>query len=116
MIAEAHALACDACNYPRVRCRALPRRLCAVRRSAVRSALAHGEGSPAAPHARSGELIVTTGNEVAGRRIGAYLGIVRGIVVRSPSITQGILGGLKSIIGGNIEAYVSVCESAREEA
>jgi uncharacterized protein YbjQ (UPF0145 family) len=62
------------------------------------------------------ELIVTTCNEVAGRQVVSYLGIVRGIVVRSPSITQGVMGGLKSIIGGNIEAYATVCEQAREEA
>jgi uncharacterized protein YbjQ (UPF0145 family) len=61
-------------------------------------------------------MIVTTGNEVAGHAIEGYLGIVRGIVVRSPSIAQGFLGGLKQIIGGNIEAYAEVCETARKEA
>jgi uncharacterized protein YbjQ (UPF0145 family) len=61
-------------------------------------------------------MIVTTGNDVAGRSIVSYIGIVRGIVVRSPSIGQGLLGGLKSIVGGNIESYAEVCEDAREEA
>jgi uncharacterized protein YbjQ (UPF0145 family) len=61
-------------------------------------------------------MIVTTGNEVAGRPVAEYLGIVRGIVVRSPSITQGFLGSLKQIVGGNIESYAEVCEAAREEA
>jgi uncharacterized protein YbjQ (UPF0145 family) len=61
-------------------------------------------------------MIVTTGNEVAGHAIGNYVGIVRGIVVRSPSIAQGFFGGLKQIVGGNIEAYAEVCEAAREEA
>ncbi len=61
-------------------------------------------------------MIVTTGNEVAGRSIAGYIGIVRGIVVRSPSIGQGLMGGLKQIIGGNIESYARVCEDAREEA
>jgi uncharacterized protein YbjQ (UPF0145 family) len=37
-------------------------------------------------------------------------------VVRSPSIAQGFLGGLKQIVGGNIESYAQVCEAAREEA
>ncbi len=36
--------------------------------------------------------------------------------MRSPSITQGIMGGLKQMIGGNIESYAAVCETAREEA
>ncbi len=40
-------------------------------------------------------MIVTTGNDIAGRTIKTYLGVVRGIVVRSPSITQGLMGGLK---------------------
>jgi uncharacterized protein YbjQ (UPF0145 family) len=61
-------------------------------------------------------MIVTTGNEVAGRGITQYLGIVRGIVVRSPNIAQGILGGLKTLIGGNIGTFTGVCEKARQEA
>ena len=62
------------------------------------------------------DIIVTTGNDVAGHRITAYLGIVRGIVVRSPTIGQGFLGGLKRIVGGNIEAFADACEQARREA
>ena len=50
-------------------------------------------------------MILTTSNDIAGRNIKEYLGIVRGLVVRSPSLTQGLLGGLKQIVGGNIEAY-----------
>ena len=61
-------------------------------------------------------MIVTTGNEVIGYQIGEYLGVIRGIVVRSPNIAQGIMGGLKQIIGGNISSYAAVCESAREDA
>lgn len=61
-------------------------------------------------------MIVTSGNEVTGQSISKYVGIVRGIVVRSPNIAQGLLGGLKQIIGGNIESYAEVCELAREEA
>ena len=61
-------------------------------------------------------MIVTTGNEVERRPISEYIGIVRGIVVRSPGIAQGFLGGLKQIVGGNIESYAKVCEAAREEA
>jgi uncharacterized protein YbjQ (UPF0145 family) len=61
-------------------------------------------------------MIVTTGNEVSGNSITGYIGIIRGIVVRSPSIAQGVLGGFKQIVGGNIESYARVCEAAREEA
>jgi uncharacterized protein YbjQ (UPF0145 family) len=61
-------------------------------------------------------MIVTTGNEVAEHSITEYMGIIRGIVVRSPNIAQGFLGGLKQIVGGNIESFAQVCESAREDA
>ena len=61
-------------------------------------------------------MIVTTGNEIAERNIKQYLGIVRGIVVRAPTISQGIVGGFKSILGGHIEEYTEVCERARLEA
>ncbi len=61
-------------------------------------------------------MIVTTSNEIAGQTIAQYIGIVRGIVVRSPSIAQGIMGGLKQMVGGNIESYANACEAARNEA
>ena len=61
-------------------------------------------------------LIVTSGNDVAGRSIVQYLGIVRGIVVRSTGIGRGIVGGLRSIAGGNIPEYAAVCEEARQHA
>jgi uncharacterized protein YbjQ (UPF0145 family) len=65
---------------------------------------------------RTVRIVVTTGNDVPGHRITEFLGIVRGIVVRSPSIGQGIVGAFKSIAGGNIREYVEVCETARHEA
>jgi uncharacterized protein YbjQ (UPF0145 family) len=61
-------------------------------------------------------LIVTTTNEVSGARITAYLGIVRGLIVRTPNIGASILGGLKSILGGNISQFSKVCEAARQQA
>ncbi len=61
-------------------------------------------------------IIVTSGNDVAGHEIVQYLGIVRGIVVRSTGIGRGIVGGLRSIGGGNIPEYAAVCEEARQHA
>jgi uncharacterized protein YbjQ (UPF0145 family) len=59
---------------------------------------------------------VTTGNEVAGHDVVAYLGIVRGIVVRATSIGKGIIGGFKALGGGNIKEFIEVCELARHDA
>lgn len=61
-------------------------------------------------------MIVTTGNDVAGHKIVQYLGIVRGIIVRSTGIARGFVGGLRSIGGGNIPEYAAVCEEARQHA
>lgn len=61
-------------------------------------------------------MIVTTGNEISGKEIEQYLGVVRGIVVRATGIGRGIVGGFKSILGGNIEEWTHVCEEARKEA
>ncbi|MGL4462656.1 MAG: YbjQ family protein [Planctomycetia bacterium] len=61
-------------------------------------------------------MLSTTGNDLPGYRVVEVLGIVRGIVVRAPNIAQGILGGLKSIIGGNNQTYADVCEQARRDA
>ena len=66
--------------------------------------------------AMQGSMIVSTTYDVQGRRIRDYKGIVRGLTVRAPTITQGILGGLKSIIGGRIGAYTEMCEQARQAA
>jgi len=61
-------------------------------------------------------MIITTGNDVEGGKIVQYLGVVRGIVVRSTGIGAGFIGGLKSIGGGNIEEFTQVCEAGRQEA
>jgi uncharacterized protein YbjQ (UPF0145 family) len=59
---------------------------------------------------------VTTTFSIEGYRIIEYKGIVRGIIVRSPTIIQGFLGGLKNILGGQIGAYTQMCEQARQQA
>ena len=61
-------------------------------------------------------MLASTTFDMPGYRIIAHQGMVRGIVVRSPTIAQGILGGLKSIIGGRIGAYTEMCEQGRQHA
>ena len=59
---------------------------------------------------------VTTTFTVEGCEIAEYKGLVRGIIVRSPTIAQGILGGLKNLIGGTIGAWTEMCEQTRSQA
>src|SRR3954468_5772045 len=65
---------------------------------------------------RPASMPVTTTFTIEGYRIVQYMGVVRGIIVRSPTISQGILRGPKSIIGRQIGAYTEMCEQARQNA
>jgi len=60
--------------------------------------------------------MVSTTNDIAGYRIVRHLGIVRGITVRSRSIIGNFIGGVQSIFGGKLGAYVHLAETARQEA
>ncbi len=51
---------------------------------------------------------MTTTFTIEGYGIAQYLGVVRGITVRAPTIAQGIVGGLKNIIGRQIGTYAVV--------
>src|SRR6476619_7534734 len=61
-------------------------------------------------------MFITTTFTIEGYQIVDYKGVVRGIIVRSPTIAQGIVGGLKNIIGGRIGAYTEMCEQTRQQA
>jgi uncharacterized protein YbjQ (UPF0145 family) len=65
---------------------------------------------------RSFDPIVTTTFEVPGYRIVRWLGIVRGITVRTRGVGGRFLASISSLVGGKVQAYVSMCEVARAEA
>ena len=54
--------------------------------------------------------------QIEGQRIVRYIGVVRGLTVRSRSVIGNIGAGLQSIFGGNITIYSELAEKAREEA
>ena len=61
-------------------------------------------------------MLVSTTFDIPGYETIEHLGMVRGIIVRSPTIAQGFLGGLKNIIGGQIGAYNEMCEQTRQQS
>jgi uncharacterized protein YbjQ (UPF0145 family) len=61
-------------------------------------------------------MMVSTTNDIIGFKAVRHLGIVRGITVRSRSVVGNFVGGLQSIFGGQIGAYVELAEAARQEA
>jgi uncharacterized protein YbjQ (UPF0145 family) len=62
------------------------------------------------------KMIVATTNDITGHRVTRYLGVVRGITVRSRSIVGNVGAGIQALFGGNITLYTSLCERARQEA
>ena len=59
--------------------------------------------------------MITTGFDFEGFRVTRYLGLVRGITVRSRSIFGSIGASLQQLAGGNISLYSELCEHARQE-
>lgn len=59
---------------------------------------------------------VTTAFGFEGFKIVRYLGVVRGITVRSRSVVGNFVGSLQTLVGGNITVYTELCEHARKEA
>ncbi|WP_313104614.1 YbjQ family protein [Brevundimonas sp.] len=61
-------------------------------------------------------MLVTTTNDLAGPRIVRHIGMVRGVTVRSRNLVSDAIGGVQSMIGGRVGAYVKLAEAARQEA
>ena len=60
--------------------------------------------------------IVTTTEEIPGKKIVEILGVVRGSTVRARDIGRDIGAGLKNLVGGEIKTYTDMANNARDEA
>ena len=58
---------------------------------------------------------VTQAFSLPGYETKRSLGMVRGLTVRSRSIIGNFLGGLQTMLGGNITIYTELCEQARND-
>jgi len=62
------------------------------------------------------KIIVTTANEIPGKKVVKVLGVVRGNTVRARNIGRDIGAGLKNLIGGEIKTYTEMTVHSRDEA
>jgi uncharacterized protein YbjQ (UPF0145 family) len=60
--------------------------------------------------------MTSTGFDIAGYRVVANLGVVRGVVVRSRSVVGTIGAGLQTLLGGNISLFTELAERTRQQA
>lgn len=78
----------------------------------VRSAASADENlAPAVP-----PIMMTTTESFEGYRIKEYKGIIRGVTVRIPGPMSNFKANLKSVVGGKINPYIRMCETARQQA
>jgi uncharacterized protein YbjQ (UPF0145 family) len=61
-------------------------------------------------------MLTATTNDIAGYRIVRHIGVVRGITVRSRNLVSDAIGGVQSMLGGRVGAYVKLAEVSRQEA
>jgi uncharacterized protein YbjQ (UPF0145 family) len=61
-------------------------------------------------------MIITTTENIAGKKIKEVIGVVRGNTIRSRHIGRDIMAGLKTIVGGEIKSYTEMISKARDEA
>jgi len=61
-------------------------------------------------------MIVTTTENIPGRRVKETKGQVFGVVVRSRGLAGNILASLRSLFGGEIKEYTQLLEETRRHA
>ena len=61
-------------------------------------------------------MYVTTTNDLPGFRVTRNIGLVRGVTVRSRNAISDAIGGVQSMLGGRVGAYVKLAEAGRQEA
>jgi uncharacterized protein YbjQ (UPF0145 family) len=61
-------------------------------------------------------MIVTTTENIPGKKIVKILGVVKGNTVRAKNVGRDIAAGLKNLVGGEIKGYTDLLAQAREEA
>ena len=61
-------------------------------------------------------MIITTSDQVQGKKITETIGLVRGSTIRARHVGRDIMAGLRSLVGGEIVDYTKMMAEAREQA
>ncbi len=61
-------------------------------------------------------MILSNTEDVPGRQIVEFYGLVTGSTVRAKHIGRDIMASLKNIVGGELKGYTELLQDARQEA
>jgi uncharacterized protein YbjQ (UPF0145 family) len=61
-------------------------------------------------------MILTTTDDVPGRRVIDTIGLVRGSAVRGAHLGRDVMAKLKNLVGGEVGEYTKLLAEAREQA
>ena len=61
-------------------------------------------------------MLLSTTDDIAGKKIVKHLGLVRGNTIRARSVGRDILAGLRNIVGGEVTEYTKLMAESREQA
>ena len=61
-------------------------------------------------------MIITTADEVQGRKTIRVLGLVRGNTIRARHIGKDIMAGLRGVVGGEVSEYTKLFAESREQS
>lgn len=62
------------------------------------------------------DLVVSNTENVPGRTITRFYGVVSGSTVRTKHIGRDLMAGLKNIIGGELKGYTELLRESRDDA
>ncbi len=61
-------------------------------------------------------MIITTSEQVEGKKVIKTIGIVKGSTIRARHMGRDIMAGLRGIVGGEITEYTKMMAESREQA
>lgn len=63
-----------------------------------------------------GAMILTTNDELPGRRVERSLGLVRGNTIRARHLGRDVMAVLRNLVGGEIKDYTKMLAESREQS
>lgn len=61
-------------------------------------------------------MILSTLNNIEGKKIVKHLGLVKGNTIRARHIGRDIIAGIRNVVGGEITDYTKMMAESREQA